>query len=200
MSILDGSLKRRDPEGIPKLRRQDPPGSARRCTYSRKPWKMSLSKLRRPPANQLPATIAPPTPAFQSPGEVRRFGPEPQSAAGLRPQAEAARSSGADRDRGLGRLAAAGQPFEGGEPLLERLHADRELLVLLAGGDHHVAKHVELLLLGDLHLLQKALDLALEDGLDLAADALGGAGGVGHQPGNVVEEAVRGRGHGCRSG
>ena len=48
--------------------------------------------------------------------------------------------------------------------------------------------------------LREALDLALEDGLDLAADALGGAGGVGHQPGDVVEEAVRGRGHGCRFG
>src|SRR3954453_21632352 len=123
MSILDGSLERRDPEGIPKLRRQDPHGSARRRTYSRKPWKMSLSKLRPPPANQPPATIAPPPPAFQSPGEVRRFGPEPQSAAGLRPQAEACGASGADRDRG--RLAAARQPLEGGEALLERLHAGR---------------------------------------------------------------------------
>src|SRR5215208_1289800 len=108
---------------------------------------MSFSKLGRPLANQVATTITPPTPAFQSPGEVRRFGPGPQSAAGLRPQAEACRASGADRDRGLGWLAAARKPFEGGEPLLERLHAGRELLVLLARRDHHVAQHVELLLL-----------------------------------------------------
>src|SRR3954447_27091132 len=111
MSILDGSLERRDPEGIPKLRRQDPHSGDGRRAYSRDAWKMSFSKLRRPPANQLPATIAPPTPAFQSPGEVRRFGPEPQSAAGLRPQAEACGASGADRDRG--RVAAAREAFVG---------------------------------------------------------------------------------------
>ena len=78
----------------------------------------------------------------------------------------------------------------------ERLKAKGELLILLARCDDHVAQNLDLFLPGDVHVSQKTFDLALDDGLDLAPDALRGSGRVGHETGELVEKTVGCRCHG----
>ena len=67
MSILDGSLERRDPEGIPKLRRQDPHGSAEPPhVFTRRLGRCRVVNSAAHPRISS-GDYSPTTPAFQSP-------------------------------------------------------------------------------------------------------------------------------------
>ena len=79
----------------------------------------------------------------------------------------------------------------------DSLEANPQLLVLLAGGNDHVSQDLDFLATGDVHVAEKALDLPLDDSLDFPAHAVGRPGGVGHEPGNIVQEAVARLGHAC---
>src|SRR5215472_16165470 len=78
---------------------------------------------------------------------------------------------------------------------LEGSDARLQGLVLLAGKPRHVLDSLELLALDQVEIGEPALGLGAEHGLDLAADTLRDAGGIVHQPRNLVEEAVAGLGH-----
>src|SRR6266540_5428316 len=83
-----------------------------------------------------------------------------------------------------------------GELRLQRRNAHLEQLVLLARDAGHVLDRLELLALDQVEIAQPLLGLVLEHGVELALDALGDAGGVIHQAGDFIEEAVGGLGHG----
>src|SRR5215469_10126712 len=80
---------------------------------------------------------------------------------------------------------------------LERGDARLQGLVLLAGKLGHVAHGLELLALDQIEVGKPALRLAAEQGLDLAPHPLGDAGGIVHQPRDLVEEPIAGLRHGC---
>src|SRR5580704_17567415 len=83
---------------------------------------------------------------------------------------------------------------------LERGEACLQGLVLLAGKPRHVLDGFEFLALDQIEILQPALSLGAEQGVELAPDALRDAGGIVHQPRDLVEETVAGLGHPCLPG
>src|ERR1700686_356083 len=80
---------------------------------------------------------------------------------------------------------------------LQRRDAGLERLVFLTRQAGHVLDRLEILALDHVEIAQDALRLVAEQRLDLAPHALRGAGGVVHQPRDLVEEPVRGLDHGC---
>src|SRR4030095_7419360 len=73
--------------------------------------------------------------------------------------------------------------FQRRDPALQRL-------VLLTRQAGHVLDRVELLTLDEVEVAQDAFGLVAHDRIDLALDALGGAGGVVHQTANLVEKPI----------
>src|SRR6185437_195015 len=69
-------------------------------------------------------------------------------------------------------------------------------LVFLARQAGHVLDRFELLAFDQIHVAQEFFGLVAPERVDLALDALGGAGGVVHQPADLVEKPVVGLGHG----
>src|SRR5262249_51306112 len=88
-----------------------------------------------------------------------------------------------------GRRGAADFGFKSSEARLQRL-------ILLAGQAGHVLARLELLAVDEVHVAQEFFSLAAPERVDLTLDALGGAGGVVHQPADFVEKPVVGLGHG----
>src|SRR6202140_3593792 len=86
------------------------------------------------------------------------------------------------------------------ERRLQRRDAGLERFVFLARQAGHVLDRLEILALDHVEIAQDALRLVAEQRLDLAPHALRGAGGVVHQPRDLVEEPVCGLDHGCLSG
>src|SRR4030081_2487964 len=89
-----------------------------------------------------------------------------------------------------------------GDAELRFQHRDARLqrLVFLARQPRHVLDRLELLALDDIEVAQDFFGLVADDGVDLALDALGGAGGVVHQTADLVEKPIAGLGHLERSG
>src|SRR5271169_4984400 len=78
---------------------------------------------------------------------------------------------------------------------LQRGDARLQRLVFLARQPRHVLDRLELLALDDVEVAQDFLGLIAQHGIDLALDALGGAGGVVHQSSDLVEKSIAGLGH-----
>src|SRR5580692_9061040 len=104
---------------------------------------------------------------------------------GLRAPADPARYRAATGSAGLA------------ERRLQRRDARLERLVFLARQAGHVLDRLEILALDHVEIAQDALCLVAEQRLDFAPHALRGAGGVVHQPCDLVEEPVGGLDHGC---
>src|SRR5580698_8433318 len=83
---------------------------------------------------------------------------------------------------------------------LQRRDPGLQRLVFLARQPGHVLDRLELLALDDVEVAQDLFSLVAYDGIDLALDALGGAGGVVHQAADLVEKPIAGLGHLGRSG
>src|SRR6195952_950199 len=85
----------------------------------------------------------------------------------------------------------------------QRRDARFQRLVFLAGEPRHVLDRLELLALDDVEVAQDFFGLVAHHGVDLALDALRGAGGVVHQAADLVEKPIVGLGHvnisGCGS-
>jgi nitrite reductase/ring-hydroxylating ferredoxin subunit len=75
------------------------------------------------------------------------------------------------------------------DPALEIGDAHRQPFVLLARCLCHGADRLELLALHDVDVIEDALDLGLDQGIDLPAHALGGTGRIAHELGEFIEEA-----------
>ena len=78
----------------------------------------------------------------------------------------------------------------GGELGLEVLQPGSSCSFSSRAADHHVAQDLDLLAGGDVHVLDQTLDLAADNGFDLAPDSLGRAGGIGGEAGEFVEDPV----------
>src|SRR3954447_3192760 len=76
-----------------------------------------------------------------------------------------------------------GNALQRRDPGLKSRQPRRETLVLLASRGDHVAQNLDFLPGRHVHVLQKALGLTLDDGLDFAADALRSASRVGDEAG-----------------
>src|ERR1700687_1220899 len=76
-------------------------------------------------------------------------------------------------------------------------HRDTRLqrLVFLARQPRHVLDRLEFLALDDVEVAQDFFGLVADHRIDLALDALGGAGGVIHQTPDLVEKPIVGLGH-----
>src|SRR6185369_16135862 len=81
------------------------------------------------------------------------------------------------------------------EPGLQRRNARLQRLVLLARQAGHLLHRLEFLALDHVEIAQDAFGLVAHDGVDLALDALRGAGGVVHQTADLIEKPVAGLGH-----
>src|ERR1700704_5369514 len=68
-------------------------------------------------------------------------------------------------------------------------------LVLLARQPRHVLDRLEFLALDDVEVAQEFFGLVADHRVDLALDALRGAGGVVHQAPDLVEKPIAGLGH-----
>src|SRR6267154_1225990 len=86
------------------------------------------------------------------------------------------------------------------EPGFQHGDARLQRLVLLARQPRHVLDRLELLALDDVEVAQEFFGLVADHGIDLALDALGGAGSVVHQAADLVEKPIAGLGHLERSG
>src|SRR6185295_5713325 len=77
----------------------------------------------------------------------------------------------------------------------QRRYPRLQRLVFLARQAGHVLDGLELLALDHIEVAQDPLGLIAHYRIDLALDALGGAGGVVHQAADLVKKPVRGLGH-----
>src|SRR5580698_9602547 len=82
---------------------------------------------------------------------------------------------------------------------LQRRDPGLQRLVFLARQPGHVLDRLELLALDDIEVAQDFFGLVAHHGIDLALDTLGRAGGVVHQPADLVKEPIAGLGHWGRS-
>src|SRR5215471_1086727 len=96
-----------------------------------------------------------------------------------------------------GRAFNLGLSLQAGEFGLERCQASAELFVLLARLGGHLPHRLELLALDHVQLAQQALALGLYHGFEIAPHALGRAGRIGHELGELVKKPVVGLGHGA---
>src|ERR1700733_746616 len=85
--------------------------------------------------------------------------------------------------------------WRGAELGFQRGDAQLQRLVFLARQPRHVLDRLELLALDDVEVAQDLLGLVAHHRIDLALDALGGAGGVVHQAADLVEKPIAGLGH-----
>ena len=88
---------------------------------------------------------------------------------------------------------------EFGNSRFERIDPGGKCLVFGARPDGHFACSLEFLALDDIHRVEDFFGLAFEGGFHFSAHALSGAGGVSHQLGKFVENAVRSGRHGKTS-
>src|SRR5450631_487066 len=95
------------------------------------------------------------------------------------------------------RLQAADVRRRRGNAELGLQHRDARLqrLVFLARQPRRVLDRLELLALDDIEVAQDLFGLIADHGVDLALDALGGAGGVIHQSPDLVEKPIAGLRH-----
>src|SRR6267154_3890960 len=82
------------------------------------------------------------------------------------------------------------------EPLLQFRQSGLESLVFFPRQARHLLDGLEFLALDQIEIPQPLLGLSLEQGIDLAPEPLGYAGGVVHQSRDLVEKAIGGLSHG----
>src|SRR3981081_985854 len=85
----------------------------------------------------------------------------------------------------------------GATPSFASSAAMRAFRAPFSSGAHprHVLDRLEFLALDDVEVAQDFFGLVAHHGVDLALDALGGAGGVVHQTADLVEKPIAGLGH-----
>ena len=81
-------------------------------------------------------------------------------------------------------------------PGFEHRDALMQAVILFARLLRHLAHNLEIFALHDAHIVEDPFDLRLHQRIDLAPDALGGAGRIGRKLGEFIKKPGRCRGHG----